>query len=557
MDHKDSHNIQYVLGLGDITNRNTEVQWDNAKAALELLDDTVPYALSTGNHDYGTNGSTNNRVSYFNEDKYFGRNSSYAQQPTVGGFCEAGRTDNSYHTFTMGDQDWMILSLEFGPRDNVVDWAEQVIESHPDHKVILITHSYMYNDDVRNDHVYCGKTSQGSPYRYDVADLAGGVNDGQDLYEKLIADNSNIFMALSGHIGGDGTGYRETIRQDGSVVHEMLIDYQFDEKGGNGFLRLFEFLPDGSTVNVKSYSPYVDAYDTEPDQDFTIAVFDRTVQRDPCQAILQDSPAVFYQLQKQDTSGAVENLGSTLADNNGTYSGTGDTAAEFDGNATDQIDVGTLNEMSQWSISAWVRPDQVNTRQTIISNDRNGSNDDVLFGLAPDGYNNATTLGHWSISHHDDDSYSTTVVESSAAAVAGQWYHVTAACDGEKMRLYVDGDLVGETEKSGSDLDWGAATTLIGRSFNTTDDGRPFDGTIGEVAVYDSVLSTSDVKTQRLAAFNRVTAGKHDRLWRNATERKCGRRCRFSTASDARPYLYRQQSGRLSDFYRRPTGVCP
>ena len=123
VDHKDSHNIQYVLGLGDITNRNTEVQWDNAKAALELLDDTVPYALSTGNHDYGTNGSTNNRVSYFNEDKYFGRNSSYAQQPTVGGFCEAGRTDNSYHTFTMGDQDWMILSLEFGPRDNVVDWA--------------------------------------------------------------------------------------------------------------------------------------------------------------------------------------------------------------------------------------------------------------------------------------------------------------------------------------------------------------------------------------------------------------------------------------------------
>ena len=35
-DHRISHNIQYVLHLGDITNQDYTYQWDNAKTAMRL-----------------------------------------------------------------------------------------------------------------------------------------------------------------------------------------------------------------------------------------------------------------------------------------------------------------------------------------------------------------------------------------------------------------------------------------------------------------------------------------------------------------------------------------
>ena len=34
----------------------------------------------------------------------------------------------------------------------------------------------------------------------------------------------------------------------------MLVDYE-KLKGGGGFLRLLEFLPDGKTIQVRTYSP--------------------------------------------------------------------------------------------------------------------------------------------------------------------------------------------------------------------------------------------------------------------------------------------------------------
>jgi hypothetical protein len=40
----------------------------------------------------------------------------------------------------------------------------------------------------------------------------------------------------------------------------MLSNYQMREQGGEGYMRLLEFLPDGSTVNVFTYSPLYDKF---------------------------------------------------------------------------------------------------------------------------------------------------------------------------------------------------------------------------------------------------------------------------------------------------------
>jgi hypothetical protein len=41
-------------------------------------------------------------------------------------------------------------------------------------------------------------------------------------------------------------------------VHQILVDYQNQPNGGNGFLRLLQFTADLKTVRVSDYSPTLD-----------------------------------------------------------------------------------------------------------------------------------------------------------------------------------------------------------------------------------------------------------------------------------------------------------
>ncbi|OYW10554.1 MAG: hypothetical protein B7Z53_00710 [Rhodospirillales bacterium 12-71-4] len=49
---------------------------------------------------------------------------------------------NNYNTFTAPDgTKWLVLSMEFGPRDDVLRWAGEVLDAHLDHRVIIVSHS--------------------------------------------------------------------------------------------------------------------------------------------------------------------------------------------------------------------------------------------------------------------------------------------------------------------------------------------------------------------------------------------------------------------------------
>ena len=54
----------------------------------------------------------------------------YEAWPTLGEVFESGKIENSYHLFTADGLDWMIVSLEFAPRDAVLVWANQVVSQH-------------------------------------------------------------------------------------------------------------------------------------------------------------------------------------------------------------------------------------------------------------------------------------------------------------------------------------------------------------------------------------------------------------------------------------------
>lgn len=269
---ENSDSITFVLHQGDITDHNSDEEWQNAAAALSVMDGRVPYTFVPGNHDLGTGGTANKRDSeLFNQYLPYDK---YQKKPHFGGAYEAGKMDNTYHTFHAGGLDWLIVSLEFGTRDKILRWASGVIEAHANHIVIINTHDYMYSDNTRmsidRDHSWV-------PQRYGVGNDTGdeAVNDGEMIWEKLVSQHPNILLTFSGHVLHGGAGQLVSTGKHRNKVYQMLGNYQSgvegSKNGGNGFLRIVTVDPTNRTVSVKTYSPYTDEYKTESHQQFVFA----------------------------------------------------------------------------------------------------------------------------------------------------------------------------------------------------------------------------------------------------------------------------------------------
>jgi 3',5'-cyclic AMP phosphodiesterase CpdA len=257
-------NIVYVLHLGDITNNNTPAEWGHAADALSMLDGVVPYAIVPGNHDYGPSGDASDRTTLMNDYISYEKLSAW---PTFGGAYETGKLDNTYHLFSVGKRNFILLALEWGPRDEVIAWADHLMDLNPDRYGIMITHAYLNNDDRRYDYTDTAHPQDFDPHFY----ATPGVNDGEELWQKLIRKHSFV-MVLNGHVLGDGTGYLESTTDTGIVCHQMLSNYQFRDLGGEGYMRLVQVEADGKTVRVSSYSPLYDNYLSDADQTYSFTL---------------------------------------------------------------------------------------------------------------------------------------------------------------------------------------------------------------------------------------------------------------------------------------------
>jgi hypothetical protein len=255
------YHMAYVLHVGDITQHNTNSQWEVAVRAHALMAAVVPCAVTVGNHDLGPEGRATSRDSEFT--KFFPLES-FRKWPTFGGVYdrEPQRTENNFHRFEAGGRKWLILALEFGPRDDVVRWANEVVAQHPDHSAILVTHAYLRPDNSRFDRRILLEAAKNKVQRnkgidqYALSKSPEGYNDGEDLWQKLVAKHRNFSLVVSGHV--TVTGRLDSVGEHGNTVHQMLVDYQSLPNGGDGYLRLLMFHPDGETVTVRDYSPVLD-----------------------------------------------------------------------------------------------------------------------------------------------------------------------------------------------------------------------------------------------------------------------------------------------------------
>lgn len=267
-DNREKLNIQLVLVTGDLVERNgvheagkrkdldqtSEQQWAAARRALGRLTDVVPCVVCPGNHDFGVE-TAENRESQL--DTYFPKDWSSVLTPHL---VECGDNsfgkktlENAAYQFVMpGDRKVLVVSLEFAPSDRAIEWAKSVISraEFADHEVWVLTHSYIASNGKHID-----KES------YQVAD----ANYGKALWEKLVKISPNIRFVVCGHIAHpdswEGSVAFSTETNDaGRPVQQMLFDTQalgggWHGNGGDGWLRILEFSPDGKTVRAKTFSP--------------------------------------------------------------------------------------------------------------------------------------------------------------------------------------------------------------------------------------------------------------------------------------------------------------
>ncbi len=275
-----SRRIVASVFLGDLTEHNDAPEWKFVSDAIGLLPPTVPVVLATGNHDYGSAGTSDVRSTLFNDFL----KATPATQSVIVEQMESGHLENAFYRINDAEFSLAILVLEWSPRDKTVDWAKGVLAKYPEERLIFVTHAYLYHDDTRYDWARYGKEQRWNPLAYGTAkrdpeQLPGGTNlhpdgawDGERLWQGLLSDYPGLFLTLNGHVLGDGSGLLSSRGKHGNLVHQVLVNYQVLEEGGLGYLRLLEFSRDGTALRMKTYSPSLDRYATGSDQLFTLSL---------------------------------------------------------------------------------------------------------------------------------------------------------------------------------------------------------------------------------------------------------------------------------------------
>ncbi|MBE6536781.1 MAG: hypothetical protein E7673_02385, partial [Ruminococcaceae bacterium] len=244
--NKDEKNIQFVMGLGDVTDENLSTEWQlvaDLHNKLEAIN--LPYSVIQGNHD------TVKQLDKFFKDKENFTNA--VKNGTIGYFSEDSLA-NYYMTFTAKDKNgnetgnkYLVLNLECKVPDTVIPWANQVIEQHSDYQVIINTHEYAQFPDAYFMH------------RYPTVD-EGVANDPYQIWMKLASQHENVIIVLSGHLSIPTISMKNpVVGVNGNTVYEFLIDpQQFDREQGyeTGMVAMFYFSADGKTVKTEYVSTY-------------------------------------------------------------------------------------------------------------------------------------------------------------------------------------------------------------------------------------------------------------------------------------------------------------
>jgi hypothetical protein len=250
-DNIKKENIVFAVSVGDIVNNyDNEKQWQNARTAYDLIQGKLPLGLLLGNHDM----SQKREAVLFKKYFPFSANKKYNWE---GEDFPAGTGYNSFQLFSIGKEKFIAIDLSLCPTNDVVAWANKILEKYADRKAILSTHGYLGLFAIRNISISKGQ----------MGGCTSTPNNTQYIWDDIIAKNKNVLLVLSGHMHAVA---KRIDYNDGKPVLQILADYQTEANGGNGWMRLLQFDVANKQIHVRTYSPYLNEYDTDISNDFVL-----------------------------------------------------------------------------------------------------------------------------------------------------------------------------------------------------------------------------------------------------------------------------------------------
>ncbi len=297
VNNREPMKIQQVLFTGDLVDNNdarhtggrrtrlvARESWKAFSRIMTRLDGELPYILATGNHDFGHVRTAENRDSFFEDYFPTDRNPLTRRQlvECAPNAFNRATLQNSAYEFTAPHPDnrkFLVIVLQFAPSDADLKWAKKVADSprFADHIGIVLTHSYL---------AWTGERLQEEKYELNKA----GGNAGEGIFRKLVYPAKNIRMVVCGHIAKPdvwerGIAFSMDKNESGKSVAQMAFNTQaigggWSGNGGDGWLRLLEFMPDRKTVKARTFSPLFAispstrhlAWKTGPRDEFTFEI---------------------------------------------------------------------------------------------------------------------------------------------------------------------------------------------------------------------------------------------------------------------------------------------
>ena len=228
---KESLNLVAVLHTGDIVENNgKDEEWEKIKADLEPLRGVIPFYCVCGNHDLG-HGTGASAVRKHGYEQYFKYD-----------LCDVHAEEQRYNNGECWYQfleDQQILLVGIGwhlDQDYSVrqEWLDRVIDSYSEYPVLILTHSFLYNDGYYS-------------------------SEGEKLERDLISKHPNIRLLLCGH--HKGIRKLQNVYEDGErTFTAIMYNLQLDKKKGTGYCTLMTFDPMTRSISFTSYSPFFDDY---------------------------------------------------------------------------------------------------------------------------------------------------------------------------------------------------------------------------------------------------------------------------------------------------------
>ncbi|MEZ6046393.1 MAG: metallophosphoesterase [Planctomycetaceae bacterium] len=247
--NQEKQNIVFVSHVGDIVDENIDEQWTVAQQCMNKLHGKIPYGISVGNHDLvGKTGDSTLFQKYFPQSRFtefdwYGG----CFAGSLGNVAISGNNANSYQLFEASGMKFIALHLECNAPDDVLAWANEILEKHADRRALITTHMDLGPAEKPQSGKDYFDAPKGKMKWTKVHGKRG--NTAKQMWKKSFKKHPNLFLICCGDQSRSQAMRLESQGENGNTVHELLSDY-----GVNG-LRLMRFHPAQNEIEVITWDP--------------------------------------------------------------------------------------------------------------------------------------------------------------------------------------------------------------------------------------------------------------------------------------------------------------